>query len=56
MQNFVKLKKTQLFYLGIKLMKPFVVQKVCTRLKTKRAIDIIFFRANNYADVIENFQ
>ena len=55
-KGFVKLKKTQLFYLAIKLTKPFAVPKVCTRSKTKRGIGIILFRADNYTDIMENFQ
>ena len=55
-KNFMKLKKTQLFYLGIKLMKPSPVPRACTRWKTKRGIGIIFFRTENYTDVVENFQ
>ena len=55
-KNFMKLKKTQLFYLVIKLMKPFAVPRACTTRKTKRDIGIIFFRTENYTDVIDNFQ
>ena len=55
-KNFMKLKKAQLFYSVIKLMKPFAVPRACTRLKTKRGIGTICFRAENYTDVIENFQ
>ena len=54
-KKFVKLKMTQLFYYVIKLMKPFAVSKACTRRKTKRGIGIIYFRADNYTDVIKNF-
>ena len=54
-KSFVKLKKTQLFYLVIKLMKPFIVPRAYTRRKTKRGIGIILFRTENYTDVIENF-
>ena len=50
-KNFVKLKNTQLFCLVIKLRKSFAVPKACTR-----CIGIIYFRADNYTDVIENFQ
>ena len=54
--KFMKLKNAQLFYLAIKLMKPFAVPRACTRWKTKRGIGIILFRTENYADVIDNFQ
>ena len=43
-KNVVKLKRTQLFYLVIKSTKPFAIPKACTRWKTKRGIDIKFFR------------
>ena len=56
LKNFMKLKKTQMFHLVIKLKKPFVVPKTCTRCKTKRTIGIILFGADNYNGVIENFQ
>ena len=52
-KTFVKLKKTQLLSLVIKLTKPFAVAKACTRWKTKRGMGIIFFRADNYAVVEE---
>ena len=42
-KNFMKLKKTRLFYLVIKLLKPFSVPRACTRRETKRGIGIIFF-------------
>ena len=42
-RSFVKLKKTQLFYLFIKLMKPFAVPRAFTGWKTKRGIGIILF-------------
>ena len=49
-------KEKQLFYLVIKLTKPFAAPKTCTGWKTGRHIGIIFFRAGNYTDLIENFQ
>ena len=52
----MKLKKTQLLYLVVKLMKPFAVPRDCTRRKTKRGIGIVIFRTENYTDVIKNFQ
>ena len=54
-KNVMKLKKTQLFYLVVKLMKPFAVPRACTRRKTRRGIGIVIFPAENYTDVIENF-
>ena len=42
-KNFVKLKKTQLFYFVIKLTEPFAVPKACVRRKTKRGNGIIVF-------------
>ena len=37
------LRKTQLFYLVVKLTKPFAVEKASTRRKAKRGIGTIFF-------------
>ena len=54
-KNFIKLKKTQLFYLAIKLMKHFAVPRACTRSKTKRGMGIIFFRTEHHTDVMENY-
>ena len=54
-KNVLKLKKTQLFYLVIKLMKHFASTKGLYEIRTKRAISTIFFRTKNYTDVIENF-
>ena len=45
----MKLKETQLFYLIIKLTKPYAVPTACKSSKTKRGISIIFSRADNYA-------
>ena len=54
--KFREIEKETIFYLVIKLMKPFAVLRACTGWKTKRGIVIIFFRTENYTDVIENFQ
>ena len=45
-RNFMKLKKTQLFYLAIKLMKPFAVPRACTKWKTKRGT-LVFSRISS---------
>ena len=47
-KNFVNLKETQLFYSVIKWTKLFAILEACTSWKTKRGIDIIFVRADNY--------
>ena len=48
--------KRQLFYLVIKLMKPFAAPRACRGWKAKRCIGIIVFRTANYTHVIENCQ
>ena len=55
-KKLVELKKTELFYLVIKLTKPFAVPRALRDGKTKRGVGIIFFCTENYTDVIENFQ
>ena len=47
-KSFLELKNTQLFYLVIKLMKPFAVPRAYTGWKTKRGIGIILLRAENF--------
>ena len=42
-KNFVKLKRTQLFQLAIKLTKPFALPKACTRRKLKREASVSYF-------------
>ena len=55
-KNFMKLEKTQLFYLFNKLTTPFDVPKACKDEKTKRGICIIFFHADKHTNIIENFR
>ena len=54
-KNFMKLEKTQLFYLVNKLTKPFDVRLVRDE-KIERGIGIIFFRADKHTNIIENFR
>ena len=51
-KTFVKLKETQLFYLIMKLTKPFTVPKACTKQKAMRDTHIIFSQADNYTVII----
>ena len=51
-KSFLKLKKTQLFYLGIKLRKPFAVPRAYTDEKLREVSVSYFFRTENYTDVI----
>ena len=54
-KNFMKLKKT-IVLLSYQVSEAFCCTKDLYEMKTKRGIGIIFFRMENYTDVIKNFQ
>ena len=54
-KNFMKFKKT-IFLLSYQVNEAFCCTKGKSVQDEKRGIGIIFFRTENYTDVIENFQ